>query len=426
MASEEAPKAPVALQRNAEVTIALSQVRRGHLKVAATKCERPASEGGPYNCTSRRSDVLERLFIFGLRRGLGRAHFGVELGDGAGDAEAPGEDGEGFEFFRDNVLVGGIGKGNAGFVHFVGLHGEVVKEIAKALDAFLTADGAVAGDEESVFVPGGESLESFAPTGHGALFVEAGGIGVIEDQVAAVNDFLIRNANDQVGAGMAGEMFDDDGEMAEVEIHREFRGIERFVREGQRGFVGQVENIANGTEIALGVLAGDLGFGVLNAFFDGSQDGGAIGSLQGDVGIVNALGNGAVCPELNAVGAVEGTAHGMIEVIVGEKRVGSGDLGHFSIGLHLESRAGGGAIGLEEKTRVFSDEEAAVADGGESFRSVGDGSVKAIADFADRGEAGVSDRSLGDAGIVRDCGSKRGKGKRACECVESAEAGSVG
>src|SRR5690349_12438128 len=133
------------------------------------------------------------------------------------------------------------------------------------------------------------------------------------------------------------------------------------------------------------MLASDVGFGVLNAFFDGSQDGSAIGSLHRDVGFVDALRNGAVGPELNAVGAVEGAAHGVIEVIVGEKRVGSGDLGDFAIGLHLECRAGSGAVGFEEKSGVFANEEAAVADGGESFGSVGDGGVEAIADFADRG-----------------------------------------
>lgn len=364
-------------------------------------------------------------FLF-LDGGLGGAHFGVELRDGASDAEAPGEDGEGFEFFRDDVLVGGVGEGNTGFVHFFSLQGEVVEKIAKALDPFLTADGAVAGDEEGLFVPGGESLESFAPAGHGALFVEASGIGVIEDQVARINDFLIGNANDQVGAGVAGEVFDNDGEVAEIEIHRKFRGIERLVRECQRRFVGQVEDVANGTEIALGVLTGGFGFGVLNAFFDRSKDRGAIGSLQGDVGIVDALRDGAVGPQLNAVGAVEGAAHRVIEVIVGEERIGSGDLGDLAVGIHLESGAGSGAVSFEEKAGVLADEETAVADGGKSLGSVGDGGVKAVADFADGGEAGVSDRSLGDAGIVRDGGSKRGKGKRACECIESGEAGSVG
>ena len=367
-----------------------------------------------------------RLFLFARRLpGLGGAHFGVELGDGAGDAETPGEDGEGFEFVGDDVLVCGVGEGNTGLVHFFSLHGEVVEKIAKALDAFLTADGSVAGDEESVFVPGCEGLKSFAPAGHGALFVEARGISVIEDEVARVNDFLIGNANDEVGAGMAGEVFDDDWEMAEVEVHRKFRGIERLVREGQRCFVGQVENVANGAEIALGVLAGGFGFGVLDAFFDGSKDCGAIGSLEGDVRIVDTLRDGAVGPELNAVGAVEGTAHRMVEVIVGEKCVGSGDLGDFAIGIHLESGAGGGAVGFEEQAGVFADEEAAVADGSEAFGGVGDGGVEAIADLADRREAGVGDGSLRDARVVGYSGGERRNWERSGESVEGAKAGST-
>jgi hypothetical protein len=357
--------------------------------------------------------------------GLAGAYFGVELGDGAGDAEAPGEDGEGFEFVGDDVLVGGVGEGNAGLVHFFGLQGEVVEEVAEGLDAFLSADGAVAGDEESVFVPGGEGLESFAPAGHGALVVEAGGISVIEDEVAGVDDFLIGDANDEIGAGVAGIVFDDDGEVAEVEVHRKFRGIERLVGEGERGFIGQVENGADGTEIALGVLAGDVVFGVFDAFFDGSEDGGAIGSLEGDVGIVDALGDSAVGPELNAVGAVEGAAHGVIEVIVGEKRVGSGNLGDFAVGIHLKRGAEGGAIGFEEEACVFADEEAAVADGGETLGGVGNGGVEAVTDFADGGKAGVGDRSLRDARVVGNGGCESRNRKRSGEGVKGAEARST-
>ena len=327
-------------------------------------------------------------------RGLGGAHFGVELGDGGRYAEAPGEDGIGFEFFGDDVLVGGVGEGNAGLVHFIGLHRKVVENIAEVSNAFLAADVAVACDEESVFVPRGEGLEGFAPAGHGALIVEAGGIGVAENEVAGVDDFLFGDADDEIGAGMTGIVFDDDGEVAEVEIHRKFRGIERLVREGERGFVGQVEDVANSAEIALGVLAGGVGLGIFDALFDGSEYGGAIGSLQGDIGFVDAFRNGRVCPELNAVGAVEGTAHGVIEVIVGEERFGSGDLGDFAIGVHLESGARSGAKGFEEEAGVFADEEAAIANGREAFGGIGDGGVEAVADFADGGEAGVGDGSL--------------------------------
>jgi hypothetical protein len=242
-------------------------------KAVPTKA-RKLSEHSEDRCATEnkkgRSDCSGRPFFAIKSSGLGGAHFGVELGDGAGDAKAPGEDGEGFEFVGDDVLVGGVGQGNAGFVHFFGLHCEVVEEVAEGLDTFLAADGAVAGDEESVFVPGGEGLERVAPTGHGALFVEAGGIGVTEYEVAGVDNFLIGDADDEVGAGVAGIVFDDDGEVAEVEVHREFRGIERLVGEGERGFIDQVEYVGDGTEIALCVLAGGIGLGIFDAFFDGS------------------------------------------------------------------------------------------------------------------------------------------------------------
>src|SRR5258708_27235855 len=207
--------------------------------------------------------------FFCARVGLAGAQFGVELGDGAGDAEAPGEDGVGFEFFGDDILVGCVGDGNACMVHFFGLHGEVVEDIAEIPDTFLAADVAVARDEESVFVPGGESLEGVAPAGHGALLVEAGGISVAENEVAGVDNFLIGDANDKVGAGMAGVVFDYDGVVAEVVIHGKFCGIERAIGKGDGSFVGQVEDVAYGAEIALGVLAGDVGLGILYAFFGG-------------------------------------------------------------------------------------------------------------------------------------------------------------
>src|ERR1700739_1050981 len=110
----------------------------------------------PYKDKKRRSEYSGRLFFSRSLPGLGGAHFSVELGDGSGNAEAPGEDREGFEFVGDDVLVGGGGGGNACFVHFIGLQGEVIEEVAKALNAFLAADRPVAGDEESIFVPGCE------------------------------------------------------------------------------------------------------------------------------------------------------------------------------------------------------------------------------------------------------------------------------
>jgi len=374
--------------------------------------------------------LLRERLLFCCCCGLAGGHFCVDLGDGAGDAEAPGEDGVGFEFFGDDVLVGGVGERDAGLVNFFGLHVEIVEEIAEVPDAFLTANGAVAGNEESVFIPGGECLEGFAPAGHGALFVEAGGIGVTENQVAGVDDFLIGDADDEVRAGVAGIVFDDDGEVAEVEIHRELGGIERMIGERKRGFVSQVENIADGAEIALRVLPGNIIFCVLNTFFGGSEECSAVGTLHGDVGFHDAFWNGGVSPKLNAVCAIEGAARGMIEVVVGEERVGGGEFRNFAIGVHLESGAGGGAVGFEEEAGVFAEEKAAVADGDVALGSVGDGGVEAISDFADGGEAGVGDGGLGDAWVVNkgraDGRGESGKGKRAGEGGKGGELRCVG
>ena len=95
---------------------------------------------------------------FTRREALVGTDFGVELGDGAADAESPGEDGEGFELVGDDILIDGVGDRDAGFVHFFSLLAQIVKKIAEVLNAVLAAEGTVAGNEEGVFVPGGESF----------------------------------------------------------------------------------------------------------------------------------------------------------------------------------------------------------------------------------------------------------------------------
>src|SRR5262249_51642946 len=85
--------------------------------------------------------------------------FGIELGDGGADGEAPSEDGEILEFVGNDVAVLRFLRGHAGFKHFFGLSGDVVEDFADAGDAFLAADLAVAGNENGFFVPGGEGLE---------------------------------------------------------------------------------------------------------------------------------------------------------------------------------------------------------------------------------------------------------------------------
>ena len=178
-------------------------------------------------------------------------------------------------------------------------------------------------------------------------------------------------------------MFDDDGEVTEINVQWELRGIEWTIGEGQRSFVGHVEDVRNRGEIALGVLASDVILGILDALFRGSEKGGAVCSLHGYVGFGDALGNGGVSPELNAVGAVERVAHCVVEMIVGVERADGGGLSDFAKSVHLKSGAARRAETFEEKAGVLADKKATVADGGETLGGVGDGCIKAITDFAD-------------------------------------------
>src|SRR5712691_3594867 len=78
--------------------------------------------------------------------------FLVELGDSGADGEAPGENRKILEFFGDDVALDSFLGGDAGLVHFFRVLGEVVEDRARQGNAFLTAELAVAGNEESVFV----------------------------------------------------------------------------------------------------------------------------------------------------------------------------------------------------------------------------------------------------------------------------------
>jgi len=352
-------------------------------------------------------------------------HFGVELGDGAGDAETPGKDAEGFELVGDDVLIDGVEDGNACLVHFFGLHRKIIEDIAEALNALLAADGAVAGNKQGVFVPGGEGLQGVAPAGHGALFVEAGGIGVAKDEVAGVDDFLIGDADDEVGAGVARIVFDDDGEVAEIEVEGEFGGVEGTIGKTDHGFVGDVKDVADSGEVTLSVLAGDVGLGGLDVLFRACQESGAIAALHGNVIFHDALRNGGMGPKRNTVATIEGIAHGMVEVIVGQQSAGRGILRGFAVSVHLESGAGRGAKAFKEQAGVFPDKETSVANGSETFRGVGDGGVEAVADFADGGIASVGNGSLRDAGIIGDRGGEHGERKGSGESIKHGETGSI-
>jgi hypothetical protein len=68
-------------------------------------------EESPYRVRETEKGRLEdsgALFLLARLRELAGDHFGVDFGDSGCYAEAPGEDGVGFEFFGDDVLVGGV------------------------------------------------------------------------------------------------------------------------------------------------------------------------------------------------------------------------------------------------------------------------------------------------------------------------------
>src|ERR1700751_3890393 len=127
--------------------------------------------------------------------------FLVELGDGGADGEVPGVDREILEFVGDDVAVDCFLHRDTSLVHFFGLGGDIVENFANGGNTFLAADLTVAGDENGVFVVGGEFLEGVAPTGNVGLLVDGDRIPAAEQQVSGVDDVLLRDAHDDVGAG---------------------------------------------------------------------------------------------------------------------------------------------------------------------------------------------------------------------------------
>src|SRR2546425_12154688 len=93
--------------------------------------------------------------------------FLVELGDSGADGEAPGENRKILEFFGDDVPLDSFLGGDAGLVHFLRVLGEIVEDRARQRDAFLTAELAVAGNEQSVFVECSELPERRGAGGNG-------------------------------------------------------------------------------------------------------------------------------------------------------------------------------------------------------------------------------------------------------------------
>jgi hypothetical protein len=80
---------------------------------------------------------------------------------------------------------------------------------------------------------------------------------------------------------------------------------------------------------------------------------------------------------------------GMIEVVVRVQRTHDGHLRHFSQRLHLEGCAICGHESFNQKCRIFSDQEAAIAHGGKALGGVRNRGIRASTDLAHRGKPGV-------------------------------------
>src|SRR5262249_41854510 len=96
-------------------------------------------------------------------------------------------------------------------------------------------------------------------------------------------------------------------------------------------------------------------------------------------------------PERDAVGAVVRIAEGVVVMIVRVERSLDRYLTEAAQRLHLEAGARGGSKALNQQGTFLSDKEAAITNGSESLGSIGNRSVKAVADFANGGETLICD-----------------------------------
>src|SRR2546427_7791884 len=216
--------------------------------------------------------------------------FLVELGDGGADGKAPGENRKILEFFGDGVSLDSFLDGYAGLVHFLRVLGEVVEDRARQRNAFLTAELAVTGNEESVFVESSELAERRAPGGNGG--VEGDRIPGVEEQVAGEDDVLVGDTGDDVGAGVAWVGLEDSGDAAEINRQGELPGVERMVGKGEEGAVGERPNSSGGGHIGRCAVAFCLVLCALNALLEGSTGFVAFHALKRNVAFDDA-GRGA-------------------------------------------------------------------------------------------------------------------------------------
>src|SRR5204862_3300081 len=74
----------------------------------------------------------------------------IQLRNSPADGKTPGKHAKGFEFFRDNVALGSFLGWNAAVVHFFGLTGNVIENLAHQRDSFEPAKLSMAGNEHRV------------------------------------------------------------------------------------------------------------------------------------------------------------------------------------------------------------------------------------------------------------------------------------
>src|ERR1700726_650786 len=127
----------------------------------------------------------------------------IQLCNRRSDGEVPTKNGDVLVFLRNSVKVRGLRCRHACFVHLLCLLFDIVKERPGERNPFLTTNGSMSGNEESVLVPGSEGLQRLPPAGHGGLCVEGVGVIVGIQKIARINDVLFGNSHDYVRPGMS-------------------------------------------------------------------------------------------------------------------------------------------------------------------------------------------------------------------------------
>ena len=83
-------------------------------------------------------------------------------------------------------------------------------------------------------------------------------IPATEQQVSGVDDVLLRDAHDDVGAGMPGVTFEDGGKAPEFDGHGKFCRVDGMIGQCQDGGFDGLEHAGVGGQIALCMLTLDV------------------------------------------------------------------------------------------------------------------------------------------------------------------------